>query len=124
MWAYVERWGSKIVSLVVFIVLARILEPRDLGLVAFAKLFIDYLDISAGQGLGLAIIQREKITDEHINSAFWIIVFSSALLSVLLYFVAPAVEEVFSEPGVFKKPGRAKIWLFACAFVYGEQPRF
>ena len=100
LWSYVERWGNKIISLLVFIILARLLDPKDFGLVALAKLFIDYADSVAGQGLGFAIIQRKEINDEHLNTAFWVNVFSSLALVLLIGLLAPIIATMFSEPGV------------------------
>lgn len=99
-WGYIERWGNKIFTLLVFIVLARLLDPKDFGLIAFAMLFIDYLNSFSGQGLDMAVIQRKEITDQHLNAAFWINVLSAAILALLLYIAAPFIERYFAEDGV------------------------
>lgn len=99
-WSYVERWGNKVITLLVFIVLARLLDPKDFGLVAFAKLFIDYLDDFAGQGLGIAIVQRKEIKDTHLNTAFLINVISGTCLSLMLILLAPLIERMFGETDV------------------------
>jgi len=99
-WGYIERWGNKIFTLLVFILLARLLDPKDFGLIAFARLFIDYLNSFSGQGLDMAVIQRKEITDQHLNSAFWINNLMAAIFALLLYVIAPFIESYFSESGV------------------------
>lgn len=94
-WGYVDRWGNRIISLIVFIIIARILEPRDIGLVAFAKVLIDYIDSVAAQGLGLAIIQRKELNEDHLSTAFWIVVLLGLILSALLYFSSFFIESFF-----------------------------
>lgn len=98
-WGYIERWGNKVFSLLFFIVLARLLEPKDFGIIAFARILIDYMDSFSGQGLDLAVIQRKEITDQHLNSAFWINNLIAAIFGLLLYVMAPFIERHFSEIG-------------------------
>jgi len=96
-WGYVEKWGSKAISLLVFLILARLLDPVDFGLVAFAKLFIDFLEIFVAQGLGLAILQKKNITSEHLSSAFWLLVVSSLLMASLIIVFSPYIAALFHE---------------------------
>ena len=99
-WGYIERWGNKIFTLLVFILLARLLDPKDFGIIAFARLFIDYLNSFSGQGLDMAVIQRKEITNQHLNSAFWINNLMATIFGLLLYVMAPYIESYFSESGV------------------------
>jgi len=99
-WGYIEKWGNKVISLLVFIVLARLLEPEDFGLVVFARLFIDYLEMLAGQGLDATIIQRKKITDIYLSTAFWINVALSLFLVLGIYAVSPYIESFSSQQGI------------------------
>lgn len=59
-WGYIEKWGNKVISLLVFVLLARILEPNDFGIIVIARLIIDYLETLAGQGLDYTVVQRKK----------------------------------------------------------------
>jgi len=99
-WGYIEKWGNKVISLLVFIVLARLLEPEDFGLVVFARLFIDYLEMLAGQGLDATIIQREKVTDTDLSTAFWINIVLSLCLVIGIYTASPFIESLFSREGI------------------------
>lgn len=99
-WGYIERWGNKVFSLLFFIILARLLDPKDFGIIVFARILIDYMDSFSGQGLDLAVIQRKEITDQHLNSAFWINNLIAACFGLLIYVMAPFIESHFSEVGL------------------------
>lgn len=96
-WGYANTWGKRLISLLVFIILARLLEPKDFGLVAFAKLFVDYLDAASGQGLGLALIQRKNLSDTDINTAFWLVVCIGSALFILLMLISPFISGKFGS---------------------------
>lgn len=97
-WSYFERWASKLITLIVFVLLARLLEPLSFGLVALAKVCIDYLDWVASQGLDLAVIQKKEVDKNTLSTAFWMVVGISVLLSVLLFLSAGLMSELLNEP--------------------------
>lgn len=99
-WSYFERWGNKLISLATFIILARLLDASDFGLVAFAKLFIDYLDSLSGQGLGMAVIQRKEVSEEHLSTAFWINLLLGTVLSIGVFAAAPTIEWISATRGI------------------------
>lgn len=70
-WAASESFGVAAISLVSFIVLARILAPQDFGVVALAIVFIYFCNIVTGHGFADAIVQRHQLEPEHLDTAFW-----------------------------------------------------
>lgn len=83
LWSGIEVWGSQISSFVVLLILARLLSPKDFGLVAASRVFIELAQIFVRQGLSDAIVQRHELTKSHLDTAFWInIVMGSAMAGV------------------------------------------
>jgi O-antigen/teichoic acid export membrane protein len=97
-WSAIENWSSQLLSLLVFMLLARLLQPEDFGLIALASVFIIILTTLSNQGFAQAIIQKENIEAEHFNAAFWINNGIAILLCAILFFVAPFVAKMFSQP--------------------------
>lgn len=64
-------------------VLARLLTPDDYGLIGMAGAFIAIIMNFADLGLPLATVQQKRITNDQVNSLFWI-TFGFGLLSCLL----------------------------------------
>ena len=90
-----------VLRIAALMILARLLDPRDFGLVgmvtAFTSVFILFRDF----GLSTATIQKADITTEQISSLFWINILVGALLTVLLSASAPIVVRFYHEPRLF-----------------------
>ncbi len=70
LWVSGERVTTRIVDQVFTLVLARLLSPRDFGLVAAATVFTGFMQSFTQMGLGSAIIQRKEVDEDHLSSAF------------------------------------------------------
>ena len=60
-WKLLERVFSQGLSLVVQIILARILLPKDFGDVAIIVAFVNYAALFVQSGLGTAIVQKKNL---------------------------------------------------------------
>jgi O-antigen/teichoic acid export membrane protein len=79
-------------------VLARLLTPQDFGLVAMVTTVTGFLRVFKDLGLSTATIQRETITQAQVSNLFWINVVVSALLTLVVILLAPAVAWFYREP--------------------------
>ena len=61
-------------------VLARLLDPKDFGLVGMVTAFTSVLNLFRDFGLSTATVQRADISDEQISTLFWINVLVVAIL--------------------------------------------
>jgi len=82
------------------IVLARLLTPRDFGLVAMVLSVGGFLQIFKDAGLSTATIQREEITQAQVSNLFWINVGVSAAAALTLAAAAPLLAWFFHQPEV------------------------
>jgi PST family polysaccharide transporter len=97
-WSFIQSYGNQAISLLVFLLLARLLGPEAFGLIALANIFIHFTQIFLDQGLSEAIIQRKDLEPEHLDSAFWSNIGSGALLMSIGMIGAPIMAQVFEEP--------------------------
>lgn len=79
------------------IILARLLTPRDFGLIGLVMVFIGFAGLFSEMGLGAALIQREKIEERHWSSAFWMNVAAGLLLTVAFIACAPLISQFYDE---------------------------
>ena len=82
-------------------ILARLLDPKDFGLVGMVTAFTSVFFLFRDFGLSTATIQRVDITDEQISALFWINLLVGAILTVLLSALAPMVVRFYHEPRLF-----------------------
>jgi O-antigen/teichoic acid export membrane protein len=82
-------------------VLARLLDPADFGLVAMVTAITGVLNIFRDFGLSAATVQRGTITDEQMSSLFWINTMAGAILGFLALAMAPVLATFYREPRLF-----------------------
>lgn len=98
MWSSFASWGQGIVSLLIFMILARLLGPHNLGVFAAVLVVISFIQMFAEQGLSEAIVQRPEITSAILN-AVALINFALALLILLAaVFSAPLIAQQMGIP--------------------------
>lgn len=68
--------------LVVSIVLARLVEPQEYGIVSIVTVFVTFADIFVSGGFGSALVQKKNTDELDYNTAFSI----SFIISIVLYF--------------------------------------
>src|SRR5215470_4904775 len=81
-------------------VLARLLGPKEFGLVGMVTAFTGVLDLFRDFGLSAAAIQRKTVTDEQISTLFWVNLLVGALLGILAVTMAPAIAAFYHEPSL------------------------
>ncbi|MHB2025446.1 MAG: lipopolysaccharide biosynthesis protein [Elusimicrobiota bacterium] len=82
-------------------VLARLLTPRDFGLVAMVATVTGFVLIFKDLGLSAATVQKAEITQEQISTLFWINAGLSAILALLTVVLAPIIVWLYKEPKLF-----------------------
>ena len=97
-WTIVDQWGRQLLNLIVFAVIAQLVTQADVGLVALAAVFIAFAQIFIDQGLGEALVQRRELTRAHLDTGFWVSLFTGALLAVAGLLLATPIAGVFGEP--------------------------
>src|SRR5215831_2282856 len=91
---FVLRLGS-------LMVLARLLGPKDFGLVGMVTAFTGVLTLFRDFGLSAAAIQKADVTDEQISTLFWINISVGVVLAILALAGAPAITFFYREPRLF-----------------------
>lgn len=81
-------------------VLARLLTPRDFGLVGMVLGVTALVGVFNALGLSTATVQRDTITQEQVSNLFWINVGFSGLLAAISAGVAPVVARFYHDPRV------------------------
>lgn len=98
LWSSIERGGTAVVATAVQIVLVRVLAPQAFGLVAMAYVAINFLSLFKDQGFEAALVQREKLDDEHLDAALWTLLGTSVVLVGIGAASSPLLATFFGEP--------------------------
>jgi PST family polysaccharide transporter len=88
---FILRFGSTAI-------LARLLTPRDYGLVAMAGVITGFAGMFKDAGLTNATVQRKDITQGQVSMLFWINLFLGCAIALTLVAIAPVVAAFYHEP--------------------------
>jgi O-antigen/teichoic acid export membrane protein len=90
--------GKFLLSMVSTMILARLLTPRDFGLVAMVTTVTGFLGVFKDAGLSIATVQRERITHAQVSNLFWINIAVSAVTALTLATAAPVIARFYHTP--------------------------
>jgi O-antigen/teichoic acid export membrane protein len=82
-------------------ILARLLAPKDFGLVGMVTAFTGVLGLFRDFGLSAATIQRETVSNEQISTLFWINLAFGTILAILAFAMAPVILRASSTGRCF-----------------------
>lgn len=94
-WAFLERIGAQGVSFIVSIVLARLLFPKEFGVIAIVTIFISLANTFVTAGLGNSLIQKKNADDIDFSTVFYFNIFFSLIVYIVLWLIAPVVSNYF-----------------------------
>lgn len=97
-WSFLDSGLGRGVNLLFGLALARILSPREFGLIGMLAIFIAVSKTLTDSGFTTALIRKNKCTEEDYSTVFYYNLLAGALLCALLFFSAPAVALFFGEP--------------------------
>lgn len=97
-WKFGERLLTQGVAFVISVVLARILAPEDYGTIALVNVFISLASVFITSGFATALIQKKDADATDFSTIFFCSLGCSALIYVVLYFVAPFVAAFYDVP--------------------------
>jgi O-antigen/teichoic acid export membrane protein len=79
-------------------VLARLLDPKDFGLVGMVAAVTGVLGLFRDVGLSSASVQRASVTVEQTSTLFWINLVVGATLTAIALALAPLISSFYHEP--------------------------
>lgn len=97
-WVIVERWGNRLLTLLVFTVLARVVAPEAFGIISLATVVVAILQVFVDSGFSKALVQRKALGPKDASTAFWVSLAISGVLSIAIVAVSPAIAAAFGEP--------------------------
>lgn len=94
---YIVNLGSKFLFTVV---LQRLLEPADFGVVASILVFTGIAQVIVDNGFQSAIVQSNQIERQAVSTVFYINIIIGAFCTGALFLAAPAVASFFGSPRI------------------------
>ena len=96
-WSFIDNIASSGITFLVGLVLARLLTPKEYGIMAMIAVFIAVSNSIIDSGFSNALIRKTRIERVDYNTVFYFNLTVSILIYTLLYLAAPAISVFFKE---------------------------
>jgi O-antigen/teichoic acid export membrane protein len=97
-WRFASSIIGAALQFVVSVLLARLLSPRDFGMVALAFLVLGLARLLGDLGMGNAVVQRPGLTERHVRTAFTVSTLIGVATAALIVAAAPIGAVMLIEP--------------------------
>jgi O-antigen/teichoic acid export membrane protein len=112
-WMTVSTVVTALIAFLQTIVLSRLLDRRDFGLMSMAWFLVGFLQNFADMGMSNALVRKLDATQEELSSVYWLNLFVGTGLAVIVWASTPLIVGFYREPEI----GGLIPWL-AAAFVF------
>jgi len=97
-WVFVLNISVRFLGFIRLLILARVLNPRDFGLMGIALITIGVLETFFNSGFQAALIQKEKNIEKYLDVTWTALVLRGGIIFSVLYMSAPLVADFFKAP--------------------------
>lgn len=97
-WSFIDNFAKLGVQFVVGIILARLLAPREFGLVGMLAIFIAVSQSLVDSGFSVALIRKKSCSDADLSTVFYFNLLLSILIYAALFLCAELIANFFDEP--------------------------
>jgi O-antigen/teichoic acid export membrane protein len=92
------RWTDRLLGLISTLVLARLLVPADIGVVAMCSLVIGLIDVLLDLGVGTALIRNPQASAGHYHTAWSLRLAQMLAGAAIVVATAPLAARYFGDP--------------------------
>lgn len=96
-WTFGQQVGVQGINFVVMIILARLLAPSDFGLIAIIQIFLSIGKALMDGGMTSSLIRTENADQRDYSTVFFINLFASIGIYLILFFTAPLIASFFDQ---------------------------
>jgi O-antigen/teichoic acid export membrane protein len=98
MWTFAQQFGIQGIGFLVSIVLARLLLPKEFGLIGMISVFMGIGSSLINSGLTQSLIRTPDPDEVDYSTVFYFNLLGSILVYWVLFFAAPFIGAFFSQP--------------------------
>lgn len=97
-WSSIERFSTQGVQFLIMIIMARLLTPKDYGLIGMLAIFLSVAQSLIDSGFSQALIRKQNRTDVDNSTVFYFNIIVSIALYLILFISAPFVADFYNQP--------------------------
>lgn len=99
-WSGVERFSVQGIQFFVMIIMARLLTPKDYGLVGMLTVFIAIAQTLIDSGFSQALIRKQDRTETDNSTVFYFNIVVGLFIYLIFYITAPLIANFYQTPSL------------------------
>lgn len=96
-WSFADNFATQGLTFIVGIILARLLDPAEFGLIGMITIFIAISASVIESGFGQALIRKHECSETDFSTVFYFNFVAGVVFFFLLFFAAPGIAFFFDE---------------------------
>jgi O-antigen/teichoic acid export membrane protein len=96
-WTFTQQFGTQIISFIVSLVLARLLLPKEFGLIGMIAVFVSVGRALVDSGLTQSLVRSKDLDQEDFSTVFYFNLAASILIYIIIYFSAHLVANFYDQ---------------------------
>ena len=100
LWSFIDNIATLGITFIVGIILARLLTPKEFGLIGMLTIFIAISQSFIDSGFRQALIRKQNCTDNDYSTVFYFSLVISVLAYLILFLGANSIGDFFNEPAL------------------------
>lgn len=100
LWVAADNWSQQLLQFLCFLYVGNIIGPAAIGQMTIALTYMLLMHALLMNAFTNVVVQRDNITAEHYNTAFWVNAGLGAAAMVLSLLAAPLIAWTLGEPAV------------------------
>jgi len=98
LWSSIERFSFQGLQFIITIIMARILNPSDFGLIGMIAVFVAISQSLIDSGFAAALIQKKDRNQTDLSTIFFFNLVVSIFFYFLIFFSSPYIADFYKEP--------------------------
>ena len=100
LWLFFDHCGKKGITFVISIILARLLSPKEFGVLSIMLVFTGLLGSFVDSGLASALIQKKNADDVDYSTIYFFNIAVSIVVYGILFVIAPYVGSYYRDEAI------------------------
>jgi teichuronic acid exporter len=97
-WSFIDNFTNLGINFIIGIILARLLTPREFGLVGMTSIFIAMSQSFIDSGFTQALIRKQNCTQTDYSTVFFFNLATGVFFYFIIFFAAEPISIFFNEP--------------------------
>jgi O-antigen/teichoic acid export membrane protein len=98
LWSGIDSFANQGLLFIIGIILARLLIPKEFGLIGMITIFIAVSESIINSGFSQALIRKKECTEADLSTVFYFNMVAGIIFFGILFMAAPAISRFFDEP--------------------------